>query len=79
MKEKLIGFISNLPHFKNDESFELTIDTKLISTGMVTSIDIINLVNFMEKEFNIEVFVEEVTPENFETIICLENYIQRKS
>ena len=68
-----------MPHFKNDNSFELTIQTKLISTGMVTSIDIINLVNYMEKEFGIEVFVEEVTPENFETIICLENYIKRKS
>ena len=68
-----------MPHFKNDVGFELTSETKLISTGMVTSIDIINLVNYMEKEFGIEVFVEEVTPENFETITCLEHYIQHKS
>lgn len=79
MKENLIEFIYKMPHFKNDRSLKLDADTKLISTGMITSIDIINLVNHMEKQFGIEVFVEDVTPENFETINCLENYIKRKS
>ena len=45
----------------------LTRDAKLLEDHQLDSIQILELVDFIEEKFSIQVAVEELVPENFET------------
>ena len=47
-------------------------NTKLISTGYLESFDVINLITLFEKEFNIDIKLEEIELSSFETVIAIE-------
>lgn len=56
------------------EGVELKDDTMLISTGYMESFDVINLVSELENEFNIEIPLDDIDLEIFDTpasIACL--------
>jgi len=44
---------------------EVRADTPIIENGLLDSIEILNLVGFLEEEFEIALPVEEFVPENF--------------
>lgn len=44
---------------------EIRADTPIIENGLLDSIEILNLVGFLEEEFAIALPVEEFVPENF--------------
>lgn len=79
MKAKISEHVLSLSYFKKQGISQVEDDFKLIDSGVITSIDIVNLVNFLEQNFQIEVFVEEVTPKNFQTVIDIENFVISKS
>lgn len=58
--------------FRERESlFELSSfrdDDSLTDTGMIDSIMLIQLVDFLEQKYEIEIPLEMVTPENFDTL-----------
>ena len=78
MKEKIKEHILNYNHFKTQNIDVVEDDFKLIDSGVITSIDIVNLIGFLEKCFGIEIFVEEVIPENFQTIIEIQKFVEKK-
>lgn len=47
---------------------EIGDDEPLLDSGIIDSMGIIQLVGFLESEFNIEVDDEEILPEHFETM-----------
>jgi len=46
-------------------SAELTPDTELVVLGILDSIEILNLVSFLEEHFGVTVPIDEFIPENF--------------
>ena len=53
-------------------------DDSFLEKGIIDSTGILELVTFVEDEFNIEVGDEELTPDNFDSIEKLTAYTQRK-
>lgn len=73
MKEQIIEIISDLiPDFDYEEG------TLLLEDGILDSFDIVNLVLELNEEFGINIGVEDVTEENFNTVEAIQNLIEEK-
>ena len=64
----LFGFDEN--EFDNDSSF--------LEFGILDSFGILELVNFVEKEFEVEVRDDEILPENLDSVTCVSYFIIKK-
>ena len=66
----------------NGESETITVDEDLFSLGILDSLGMARLIPAVEKEFDIEIDIEDIVPENFTTIRdianLLKNYEARK-
>ncbi|KXO14758.1 phosphopantetheine-binding protein [Peptoniphilus sp. GNH] len=62
--EKIIQIIKEVSPM-GDENIEA--DTELIESGIIDSFDTVSLIMELNDEFEIEIGVEEILPENFET------------
>ncbi|MFT6633850.1 MAG: acyl carrier protein [Bacteriovoracaceae bacterium] len=78
MKIEIANHILSLSYFSGQGITSLDNEFKLIDSGIITSIDIVNLVNFLELKFDIEIFVEDITPQNFQTVSNIEKFIMSK-
>lgn len=67
--------LSILKEFRPDIDFEK--QTNLIADGLLDSLDIVNIISEMDSAFDIEIPVEEVTPENFASVQTMWALIQR--
>ncbi len=47
----------------------------LIRQGLIDSMGVMKLITFLEKRFGIEIELEEITAENFETLSCIRKLI----
>lgn len=63
---------------KNNEN-ELQLDTPLLGNGIITSFAIVELVQFLEKEFGITIEDHDVLPENFGTVQSIARLVKDKS
>jgi len=52
--------------------------TALLESGIIDSTGVMEMLLFVEEEFDIEVPPEDLLPENFNSIAGLADYIQRK-
>jgi len=50
----------------------------LIESGIIDSLGILKLLEFLESKFSINIADEELIPENFESIESIESFISRK-
>jgi acyl carrier protein len=50
----------------------------LINSGIVDSLGILDLVAFLENEFELHISDEELLPENFQTIECIAALVRTK-
>lgn len=59
---------------------QTTIDPEasLISSGVIDSLALLRLINFVEEQFGVTVGDDEVVPDNFETLSAAEEFVQRK-
>ncbi len=78
MKDIIEKHILEMNYFTTQNIEKIEADFKLIDSGVITSIDVVNLVNFLEQNFNIQVFVEEVTPNNFQTVDNIVQFVESK-
>lgn len=53
-------------------------DTPLMSSGILDSISTLQLVEFIEKEFNVEFQPHEVDQDNLNSLTVIENFILEK-
>lgn len=60
------------------EEYLFADDTSFIENYIVDSTSILELVAFVEEQFNISIADAEVTPENFDSIIALSKFIREK-
>ena len=75
--ERIRNFVSENYLFGYDEN-ELCDDSSLLELGIIDSTGILELVVFLEKEFNVEVLDEEILPENLDSINCISSYVSKK-
>ena len=75
-KEKVRAFIVENFMFGNDEG--LSDETSFLEEGIIDSTGVLELVDFLEEEFNISVDDEELIPENLDSIKNLSGYLERK-
>ena len=50
----------------------------LIGQGVIDSVGLIKLVEFVEQQFGIKLDDEEIVPENFQSLRCLSEFVRRK-
>ena len=73
MKDKVIEILMDLVL-----DFEYSDDVKLLDDGILDSFDIVNLVLEINEEFGVEIGVEDVSEENFETVDSICELIKEK-
>ena len=66
MKEQLMKILTEL---RPDVDFEN--ETALVTDGILDSFDIVSLVGEINAEFDITVGVDELEPENFDTVAAM--------
>jgi len=54
-------------------------DSLLLDNGIIDSLGFLDLICFLEKEFNIKVSDEDLLPENFETIKIIGAFVESKT
>ncbi|MEO1201572.1 MAG: acyl carrier protein [Pseudomonadota bacterium] len=54
---------------------ELDNDTSLLESGIVDSLGVLNLVEFVEEQFSIVAEDDDLVPENFDTIDALTRFV----
>jgi acyl carrier protein len=78
IQDQLKNYIlSEFMYEDNKKSLEPEDD--LLSQGVIDSMGILQIVNFMEEKFGISVIDEEIIPENFRTLNALTNFVVRKN
>jgi acyl carrier protein len=61
-----------------DEGFEYDYDTSFIGEGLIDSMGVMELLSYVQSEFDIRVDQQEVTPDNFDSINKLAAFVERK-
>lgn len=62
----------------NSEGFDLTPDDSLIEQGIIDSTGILELVDFLETTYHIDVDDEELIPQNLDSLKQIAEYVQAK-
>ena len=65
-------------HFPATKRREFRNDDSLLESGMIDSLGVLDLVSFIETEFQITVADDDLTPENFQTIERMMAFVDRK-
>lgn len=55
----------------------ITANTELIERGILDSLQVLNLVSFMEEQFAVMLPVEEFVPDNFKTAAAVADMVER--
>lgn len=53
-------------------------DAPLVTSGILDSLSLLKLISFIEKQFGVNIAMEEVVPENFETIDTIVSFVSSK-
>jgi acyl carrier protein len=62
----------------SDNGFEYDDDVSFLQEGIVDSVGVLELVLFVEETFGVNVNDQEITPDNFDSVNKLANYIRSK-
>ncbi len=75
IKEKIRNFI--IENFLFGEDNDLKNDTSFLEEGIIDSTGILELIEFIEEEFNIEIGDDDMIPENLDSIKNIERFINK--
>ncbi len=75
-KDKIKNFI--IENFLFGEAEDLKDDTSFLEEGIIDSTGILELVNYLEEEFELNVDDEELIPENLDSINNVTSYVEKK-
>lgn len=75
-RSKLKSFLqTELARDRGDVDIE---KESLVESGIIDSLGIMKLVDFVEKEFSVKIGDEDLVPENFETLDDIEKLLESK-
>lgn len=62
----------------SEEGYTYADDVSFLQEGIIDSLGVMELVEFVQKEFGIKVEQTEVTPENFDSVAKLAAFVKAK-
>jgi acyl carrier protein len=77
IEEKIRTYIAKNLLF-SDKGYQYPDHTSFLEEGIVDSQGVMELVMFVEEEFNVKVDDQDIVPDNFDSVTNLSNYIRRK-
>jgi acyl carrier protein len=75
IQESILKFVSNKTHIPMRE---LKSDTKIYNSGIISSLAILELIDYVENEFKVGIKPEELIEDNFLDVNVLSNFINNK-
>jgi acyl carrier protein len=78
IKEKIKNYIAENILFSSN-GFPYSDDTSFLENGVIDSMNVLELVAFIEENFAITVEDSDLTPDNFDSINRMADYIQFKT
>ncbi|MBC8229641.1 acyl carrier protein [bacterium] len=78
MKDILKQFIEQELLLSDGSNVSINEDDNLLADGKVDSLGIMRLVAFIEEQFGINIPYEDVTIENFQTIMAIVDYLEKR-
>jgi len=73
MKERIVEYIKS--NISNENLENLSLQDDLLGNGIIDSMGMMKLIDFIEKESKISIPPEDMTVENFMTIECILDYL----
>lgn len=70
--EKLLELLKNI---RPDVDFEN--ETSLIDDGVLDSFDVVSIISELDDEFGVQVKINELDPENFNSVESIWNLVQK--
>ena len=62
-----------------ESEIELKMEDDLLNSGLVDSIGVVKLINYIEEEFNVSVPPDDMVIEHFESIDAIEKYLSSRN
>lgn len=75
MNKKILEFICQTTFVDPQKISDRTL---LFDEGIFDSLGLLNLITFLEKDFNVKVDDSELDAENFESIKAIESFLEKK-
>jgi acyl carrier protein len=63
----------------NDKGYPYSDEASFVEEGIIDSMNVMELILFVEENFGLEVADEEIVPENFNSVRRMADYIRRKT
>lgn len=76
MEETIINYIKNEFHGGKSD-LEILPEDDLLASGLVESMSMMRLIQFIEEEFSIKVAPQDMTIDNFINVEAITNYIKQ--
>jgi acyl carrier protein len=76
VKDRLARYIAT--NLLNQPNRVIDADEDLLGSGLLDSLSVISLVQFIEEEMSIDVPAEDVTIDNFVSLRAIEDYLARR-
>jgi len=73
---KVVSYLSDSKGLP--DGARIALETSLLKCGLVDSLGIGDLIMFLEVTFNMKVDVEEMIPDNFDTVASIAAFVERK-
>ncbi len=75
MKEVILEYV--IEEYCDEENDDITIDSPLISGGIVDSFSMVSLKRFLENKYNISIPDADASPEAFDTVTKIEVLVKK--
>lgn len=76
LKQTILDYVKK-EYLEEDDDREVSVDTALISGGIVDSFSMVSLKRFLEKKYSIQIADSEATPEAFDTVDDIASLVDR--
>jgi len=77
VEQKIKTYIASNILF-SDNGYPYPDDASFLDKGVVDSMNVLELVSFVEKQFGIVVEDQDLVPDNFDSVSRLADYVRRK-
>ena len=72
MKDRILNILKSI-----DDSVDYASETKLIDDKVIDSLTLTALISELESEFNIEIDMDDIVPENFNSVDAMTELVER--
>ena len=76
MEERILTFIKT--ELLDDEQMDLSPTDDLLGSGLISSMAVFRLIDFLEKSFSVRIPPEEMTIDHFMTVEAMSAYVRER-